>query len=122
LIAATFRNTGVNLGSRRQSLLASYRRDRNRGRIVQLVIDNQLVQKAEYNGAVVLMQYFGHLQRDPDESGYAFWLDALNHQEPVDVRGIVRAFLTSSEYQERFGGMASRGGNECGSRAKSALK
>ncbi|MGH9927942.1 MAG: hypothetical protein ACREA9_01810 [Pyrinomonadaceae bacterium] len=26
----------------------------------------------------MMMEYFGYLRRDPDGSGYQFWLDKLN--------------------------------------------
>ena len=34
--------------------------------------------QAKRNEAFVLMQYFGYLRRDPDQSGYQFWLNKLN--------------------------------------------
>jgi hypothetical protein len=79
-----------------------------------------------YNDAFVLMQYFGYLRRNPDDSpdnnfaGYDFWLNKLNQfsQPGEDMRNdsqafdrarraeMVRAFIESSEYRERFFGSA----------------
>lgn len=48
------------------------------------------------------LNVFGYLRRDPDEGSYNFWLDVLNNHQPNNFRGMVCAFLTSREYQERF--------------------
>jgi photosystem II stability/assembly factor-like uncharacterized protein len=68
---------------------------------------------SQYNPAFVLMQYFGYLRRDIDP-GYDFWLDVLNNREPNNYRGMVCSFLTSSEYQLRFGSTVTRSNVDCG--------
>ena len=70
------------------------------------------------------MQYFGYLRRNPDDapdnnfSGYDFWLAKLNSvsQAGEDMRDdtqaqhraekaeMIRAFIESTEYRQRFGG------------------
>ena len=67
----------------------------------------------EYNRAFVLMQYFGYLRRDPDQNGYDFWLNILNNREPNNYRGMICAFLTSEEYQRRFGSVVTRNNADC---------
>ena len=65
---------------------------------------------AEYNRAFVLMQYFGFLRRNPndapdtDHSGFDFWLTKLNqfNGNYLDAE-MVKAFITSTEYRQRFG-------------------
>ncbi|HEV2762066.1 MAG TPA: Spy/CpxP family protein refolding chaperone [Pyrinomonadaceae bacterium] len=58
----------------------------------------------EKNRAFVLMQYFGYLQRDPDEAGYNFWLKKLDeHHGDFIAAEMVRSFITSGEYRGRFG-------------------
>jgi len=65
---------------------------------------------AEFNRAFVLMQFFGYLRRNPndapdaDYSGYDFWLTKLN-QFNGNFQGaeMVKAFITSAEYRQRFG-------------------
>ena len=74
---------------------------------------NELKQISQYNPAFVLMQYFGYLRRDVDQAGYAFWLDVVNNREPNDYRGMVCAFITSIEYQLRFGSTATRSNADC---------
>jgi hypothetical protein len=56
------------------------------------------------------MQYFGYLRRAPDESpdadfsGYNFWLGKLNEFNGNFVAAeMVKAFITSIEYRQRFG-------------------
>jgi hypothetical protein len=58
---------------------------------------------AQFNPAFVQMEYFGYLLRDPDDAGYAFWLNKLNTiGNWVDAQ-MVLAFITSPEYRSRFG-------------------
>ena len=65
---------------------------------------------AESNRAFVLMQYIGYLRRNPndpqdtDYTGYDFWLTKLNQLNGNFVAAeMVKAFITSSEYRQRFG-------------------
>jgi hypothetical protein len=53
------------------------------------------------------------LQRSPDEGGYQFWLSVLNNRTPNNFRAMVCAFLTSAEYQQRFGQTITRTNNDC---------
>jgi hypothetical protein len=66
------------------------------------VVESREVDAVEYNGAFVAMQYFGYLRRDPEETGYAAWLNYLN-AHPGDYRTMVDGFLNSPEYRLRFG-------------------
>ena len=78
----------------------------------QLSDDSVFVQVV-YNPAFVLMQYFGYLRREADQSGYDFWLNVLNSREPNNYRGMVCSFLTSVEYQLRFSSVVSHTNAEC---------
>jgi hypothetical protein len=56
------------------------------------------------------MQYFGYLSRNPNDApdtnfaGYDFWLNKLNQFNGNFVQAeMVRAFLISIEYRQRFG-------------------
>ena len=69
---------------------------------------------AVYNQAFVLTEYFGYLRRDPDPAGYDFWLNVLNNREPGNYRGMVCAFITSTEYQRRFSTIVTHSNGECG--------
>jgi len=74
---------------------------------------SELKQISQYNPSFVLMQYFGYLRRNVDPAGYAFWLDVVNNREPNDYRGMVCAFITSIEYQLRFGSAVTRTNADC---------
>jgi len=50
------------------------------------------------------MQYFGYLRRDPDAAGFQFWLNKLNSfNGDYKAAQMVQAFITSTEYRQRFG-------------------
>jgi hypothetical protein len=63
------------------------------------------------------MQYFGYLRRDPDERGYEFWLNVLDSKpaaDPSAYGAMVCSFLSSTEYQARFGMTMTHSNAECG--------
>lgn len=88
-----------------------------RSRALRAVAENATLNQQEFNRAFVLMQYFGYLRRNPndtpdsDYTGYDFWLTKLNSfTQPGDdamVRvqkaDMVKAFIVSTEYRHRFG-------------------
>jgi hypothetical protein len=50
------------------------------------------------------MEYFGYLRRDPDTSGFNFWLSKLNSfGGSFSNAEMVKAFISSAEYRQRFG-------------------
>jgi hypothetical protein len=80
-----------------------------RAQIVRAVAEDSDLVSAEKNKAFVLMQYLGYLRRDPnsgpdtDYSGYDNWLQKLNNFSGDFNRAqMVRAFITSIEYRNRF--------------------
>ena len=110
-------NSGVDLTSQRNALIALYDgTDDGRAAILKQVADNQAVIDAEYNSSFVLMEYFGYLRRDPDQAGYDFWLGKVN-SFPLRNVGIQQAmacsFITSAEYQLRFGSTITHSNQEC---------
>ena len=81
-----------------------------RARALQGVAENPMLVQQEFNRAFVLMQYFGYLRRNPNDApdgnfdGYNFWLNKLNSFSGNFVNAeMVKAFLSSSEYRQRFG-------------------
>lgn len=83
-----------------------------RARAVRMVADDQTLYDAEYNRAFVLVEYFGYLRRNPndapeatlDYTGYDFWLTKLNQFNGNYINAeMVKAFLSSIEYRQRFG-------------------
>ena len=74
-----------------------------RAAVLRRIVGNQSFVRAKFNEAFVMMQYFGYLRRDPDESGYQFWLRKLNEfHGNFEQAEMVRAFLISAEYRQRF--------------------
>lgn len=86
---------------------------RTRAQVLRNVVEIQALKDREKNPAFVLMQYFGYLRRDPDQPGYDFWLSNINGVNRA--KGMVCAFLTSREYQERFGAQVTRTNAQCNS-------
>jgi len=118
LLASVHQNSAVDLSTQRDSLLALWDgNDAGRAAILRRVTENPEFVQAEYNRAFVLMQYFGYLRRDADPGGYDFWLNVLNNSRqsrPDAYHAMVCAFLTSKEYQLRFGIAPTHTNRECG--------
>jgi hypothetical protein len=58
-----------------------------------------------YDRAIITMQYFGFLRRDPDAGGFNFWWGRVATQGSAqyhDYRLLVNDFLRSDEYNFRF--------------------
>ncbi|HXD33524.1 MAG TPA: Calx-beta domain-containing protein [Pyrinomonadaceae bacterium] len=116
LIKTVRDNSGVELASKRDELLAEYNtgtsQNDSRARTLRKVVEYDEFKNVEYNRAFVLAQYFGYLRREPDASGYDFWLNVLT-QNPSNYRGMVCAFITAFEYQDRFGSAHTHNNQEC---------
>jgi hypothetical protein len=83
-----------------------------RAQTVRMVTEDSDLFAAEYNRAFVLAQYFGYLRRNPndapestlDYTGFDFWLTKLNQFNGNYINAeMVKAFLSSIEYRQRFG-------------------
>ena len=81
-----------------------------RARALRDVAENSLLQQQEFNRAFVLMQFIGYLRRNPNDSpdsdytGYDFWLTKLNQfNGNFNAAEVVKAFIVSTEYRQRFG-------------------
>lgn len=83
---------------------------KTRAQVLRAVAENEEFTRAHFNRAFVLMQYFGYLRRNPNDipdnnfDGYNFWLTKLDQFNGNFVQAeMVKAFITSIEYQQRFG-------------------
>jgi uncharacterized protein (TIGR03118 family) len=75
-----------------------------RATVLRKVAESEEFSNNEFTKAFVLMEYFGYLRRDADTAGYNFWLNKLNAFNGNFVTSeMVKAFITSSEYRQRFG-------------------
>jgi Calx-beta domain-containing protein/Big-like domain-containing protein/uncharacterized protein DUF4214 len=97
----------------RQQQIDAMNAGKSRADVVRDLVETAEFYNREFNGAFVATQYFGYLRRDPDQGGYNHWLDVLNNLVPNNFRAMVCAFLTSSEYQLRFGATVSRMNSDC---------
>ena len=117
LLNTVKQNSGVDLTPQHDTLLSLYDgTDLGRARILRQVAESQAMIDAEYNSSFVLMEYFGYLRRDPDEGGFLFWLEKVNQYPLRDTRiqhAMACAFITSAEYQSRFGSTISHTNREC---------
>jgi uncharacterized protein (TIGR03118 family) len=75
-----------------------------RAQVLRSVSESSELQTRELTRAFVTMEYFGYLRRDPDTGGFNFWFDKLSSFQGnfIDAE-MVRAFIESSEYRQRFG-------------------
>jgi hypothetical protein len=98
-------NTGVRFTTGEHDALVSGLGDGSLTRTAvlrQIVEDGRFV-SAKFNETFVMMEYFGYLRRDPDETGFRFWLQKLNQFNGNFVQAeMVKAFINSGEYRARF--------------------
>jgi hypothetical protein len=101
-------------GSKKADLVAVLRATpadlQKRAQVLRSVAEDPDLRNAEFNKAFVLMQYFGYLRRNPNDTpnadfnGYTSWLDKLNAFGGNYINAeMVKAFILSQEYQQRFG-------------------
>ena len=75
-----------------------------RATALRQVTEFAFLQERERNTFFVAVEYFGYLRRDPDTAGFNFWAGKLNSFGGDYVASeMVKAFITSSEYRQRFG-------------------
>src|SRR5439155_17461041 len=90
-----------------------------RAQALRQVAENQNLATAEFNRSFVLMQFFGYLRRNPndlpdsDYTGYEFWLNKLNQfNGNYNAAEMVKAFIVSTEYRQRFGPASAPSGTQ----------
>jgi hypothetical protein len=83
---------------------------KTRAQVLRAIAEHQNLFNSEFNRAFVLMQYIGFLRRNPndapdtDYTGFEFWLTKLTQfNGDYNQAEMVKAFITSSEYRQRFG-------------------
>jgi hypothetical protein len=115
LVDSLFRDAGVTPTSdERNAAINAFNNagggTNGRAAALRSVAESKSVTGATFNEAFVLMQYFGYLRRNPDDppdsdfSGFNFWLTKLNQFNGNYVNAeMVKAFITSIEYRQRFG-------------------
>ena len=97
-------HTGASFNGDRNALVSGLTNDTlTRAGVLRQVVENEGFTGAKLDQMFVMMEYFGYLRRDPDDSGYAFWLNKLSEFNGNFERAeMVKAFLVSGEYRDRF--------------------
>ena len=111
LIATTQQSTNISLAGRRNEFINLAGGAGGRAAVVRAVADDASILSAESNRAFVALQYWGYLRRDFDQGGYDYWLNNIPQQG--NARGMVCNFVTSAEYQLRFGTSVTRNNQVC---------
>jgi hypothetical protein len=104
-VDALLSHTGVSFSAGERSALVNGLSDGTltRAGAMQRIAENEQFVNAKRNEMFVMMEYFGYLRRDPDASGYQFWLNKLNQfGGNFEQAEMVKAFIVSSEYRNRF--------------------
>jgi hypothetical protein len=118
LLTTVQQRANVDLSSQRAALIGSYNSgvtmNESRALVLRAVADNAAFKQALFNRAFVITEYFGYLRRNPEPEGYAYWLNVLDNREAGNYRGMVCGFITSAEYQRRFGSVVSHTNADCG--------
>ena len=99
-------NTGVSFSAGERNELLSGLADNSltRAAVLGRIVENEAFIRSKQNEMFVMMEYFGYLRRDPDPQGFQFWLNKLNQFNGNFVQAeMVKAFITSGEYRQRFG-------------------
>jgi len=112
-VDALFSSAGVTpTTAERQAAVNAFGSGGAAGRAAALrsVTDSTSLRQSEFNPSFVLMQYFGYLRRNPtdapdtSDAGYQFWLAKLNQfGGDFQKAEMVKAFILSGEYRQRFG-------------------
>jgi hypothetical protein len=117
VLTSIAQNTGVDLANERNELIGLVNNETaGRAAVLAKVIAQPSVIDAQYNQSFILFQYFTYLRREPDESGYATWLNAIKNKPARShetIRGVVCGFVNSPEYQSRFGMVTTHDFHEC---------
>jgi hypothetical protein len=99
-------NTGVSftLNERNQLVNGLNNGTETRATVLRKIVEKPAFRAAEFNSMFVLMEYFGFLKRNPDQAGFNFWLNKLNQFNGDYIAAeMVKAFIESNEYRQRFG-------------------
>ena len=123
-VDSLFANSEVTPSSiERDALIAALNSgSKTRAAVLLEIVETGAVYNKQYNSAFVLLQYFGYLRRNPADppdsnlAGFNFWLDKMNQfslpgedmRDGATAHGrvkraeMVKAFIRSIEYRERF--------------------
>jgi hypothetical protein len=104
-VDALVANAGILVSAQeRDALVASLQAGETRESVLRRFVELESVARQQTNAAFVTMEYFGYMRRDPDDAGFHHWLTKLDEfGGDYDRAEMVKAFLASTEYRQRFG-------------------
>jgi hypothetical protein len=100
-VDALLQTVGVTLANRDDLVRDLAEGRKTRAQVLREIVESQQVYTKLYNRAFVAMEYFGYLRRDPDATGYDYWVNYLD--ATGDYRHLVHGFVDSPENRRRFG-------------------
>jgi len=104
-VDALISHTGVTFTSSERNTLVNslVNHTATRAQVLRQIAEDSRFKALKFNETFVMMEYFGYLRRDPDASGFQFWLDKLNQfNGNFEQADMVKAFIVSGEYRDRF--------------------
>jgi hypothetical protein len=93
-------SAGVTLANHQALIDSLNNGTQTRAQVLRQIAESGEVYQKYYNQALVVMEYFGYLRRDPDAL-YLNWI--LELDQTGDPRHMVGGFVNSTEYRQRFG-------------------
>ena len=105
LRATLISHTGVSFSRNERDAMVSslINQTSTRAAVVRQIVEDGRFGSVKFSEMFVMMEYFGYLRRDPDDSGYQFWLNKLNQfGGNFEQAEMVKAFIVSGEYRDRF--------------------
>jgi uncharacterized repeat protein (TIGR01451 family) len=112
-VDALFASAGVvPTAAERTAAINAFAAGGTSGRVAALrsVADSASVRAADFSSAFVLSEFYGYLRRNPTDApdfsdlGYQFWLSKLTQFNGNFIAAeMVKAFIGSTEYRQRFG-------------------
>jgi hypothetical protein len=101
--------------SERIRLIEAAQSGKNRAEVLREIVEIEALKQEQNKRAMVLLQWPLQLHRDIDlkDPRYRPWVEKLDRHEPFELWRAVCMFLTSEEYQRRFGSEVTHHNSEC---------
>lgn len=88
---------------------------KSRAEVLREVIETDEFKQQEHDRGLAVMQFLLQLRHDVDfkDERYKASFEKLDRHERIDMRHVICLFLTSDEYQRRFGDVVTHTNSEC---------
>ena len=114
-VSRLFDTAGLKSFTERERATIELRSGKSRAEVLRTVVELDEFKRRESFRAQLLLQFLVYLRRDIDYHDKLVqpWLDKLKSDEPINQRRVTCLFLTSEEYQRRFGATITHHNAEC---------